>query len=69
MPWGTPRALAETLARARHAALTVSLLGQLADLDTPADLVAFVTRRCVGAGTAGRHTEAALREIGLLPRA
>lgn len=65
--WGTHRVLAETLTRARGEALRVSLLDPLEDLDTPADLVRFVARRCVAAPGTGARTEAALREMGLLP--
>jgi uncharacterized protein len=65
--WGTERVLEETLARARP--LSVSLLDHLADLDTPADLVAYVARRCGAPETPARHTDGALRNMGLLPPA
>ncbi len=65
--WGTGRVLEQTLARARRAGLAVSMLGELADFDTPADLVGFVARRCRATGAAGQHTADALREMGLLP--
>lgn len=65
--WGTERVLEETLARAGP--LSVSLLDPLADLDTPADLVAYVARRCGAPETPARHTDGALRNMGLLPPA
>lgn len=65
--WGSQQVLAETLTRAERAGLSVARLASRADLDTPADLVAFAARRAVSAPGAGHHTEAALRAIGLMP--
>ena len=65
--WSTDRVLEQTLERASDAGLTTALLPRLADLDTPDDLVRYVAQRALRAGAAGRHTQAALREMGLLP--
>jgi rSAM/selenodomain-associated transferase 1 len=65
--WGTERVLEQTLERAKRAGLETALLGGLSDLDTPDDLVRFIARRALQAGAVGRHTEAALRSMGLLP--
>lgn len=65
--WGTERVLEQTLERAKRAGLATALLGGLADLDTPADLVRFVAGRALMPATTGQRTEAALRAIGLLP--
>jgi len=67
--WGTDQVLAQTLARARSAGLEACLLAPLEDLDTPADLVRFIARRAVSSPGPGRHTETALRVMGLLPPA
>ena len=65
--WGTDRVLAETLQGAAREGLSVHSLDTLSDLDTPEDLVRFVARRSVSAAGPGPRTEAALRELGLLP--
>ncbi len=44
MPWSTPTVLADTLARARRLSLAVHLLPPWADIDTVADLRAFLRR-------------------------
>jgi len=67
--WGTERVLEQTLVRAERCGLEVSLLGPLSDLDTPADLVAYVARRCAAPGATARQTDAVLRTMGLLPPA
>jgi glycosyltransferase A (GT-A) superfamily protein (DUF2064 family) len=59
--------LEETLARARELGLGAHLLDLHEDLDTPADLVRFIARRSIEESTVGLRTEAALREMGLLP--
>jgi hypothetical protein len=65
--WSTGAVLEQTLERARSLALGVARLEPLEDLDTPADLVRWVSRTCVsGAGGAPR-TRAALAAMGLLP--
>src|SRR5262245_10563097 len=61
--WGTSDVLEQTLLRAREAGLTVRVLGVLADLDTPADLVAFVARRCATPGVTGLGTVATLGSL------
>ncbi len=67
VPWGTAGVFAATLARARDEGLRVGELPPLDDLDTPADLVGFVARRCGGDGGAAPATADALRRMGLLP--
>src|SRR5436309_1418614 len=68
IPWGTSSVLEQTLERARRSGLETGLMGGLADLDTPDDLVRFAARRALAHDAIGRHTAAALRLIGLLPR-
>lgn len=65
--WGSNRVLEQTLERAKRAGLETALLGGLADLDTPEDLVRFVARRALTNGTTARRTKTALRAMGLLP--
>jgi len=65
--WGSSHVLEETLARARDLGLAMHMLEALGDLDTPADLVGFIARRSILESTQGLRTEAALREMGLLP--
>jgi rSAM/selenodomain-associated transferase 1 len=65
--WGSDRVLEQTLERAKGAGLKTALLGGLADLDTPDDLVRFLARSALTTGTSGRHAQAALRAMGLLP--
>jgi rSAM/selenodomain-associated transferase 1 len=65
--WGTERVLAETLQGAAREGFSVHSLDTLSDLDTPEDLVRFVARRSVSAAGPGPRTEAALRDLGLLP--
>jgi rSAM/selenodomain-associated transferase 1 len=68
--WSGPRVLEQTLAVARGRGLDSICLDALADLDTPGDLVDLV-RRVVEADrqSPGRHTLAALHEMGMLPAA
>jgi rSAM/selenodomain-associated transferase 1 len=66
--WGTASVLEQTLDRARRSGLETALLGGLADLDTPDDLVRFAARCALAGDATGRHTVAALRELGLMPR-
>jgi ABC-type uncharacterized transport system ATPase subunit len=56
-----------TLQRAERMGLETALLGGLADLDTPDDLVRFAARRALAHDATGKHTVAALRDLGLLP--
>jgi uncharacterized protein len=65
--WGTDRVCAQTLERADRGGLAVATLEILGDIDTPEDLVRFVARRSVSSPGPGPNTEAALREMGLLP--
>jgi rSAM/selenodomain-associated transferase 1 len=65
--WGTGRVLDQSLERAKRSGLATALLGGLADLDTPDDLIRFVARRALISAPAGQRTEAALRAMGLLP--
>lgn len=65
--WGTDHVLAETRTRAAAAGLSQHTLEPLADLDTPEDLVGFIARRSFAPSAPGAGTEAALRELGLLP--
>ena len=65
--WGSGRVLEETLSRARDMGLAAHMLEALGDLDTPADLVRFIARRSILESARGLRTEAALREMGLLP--
>lgn len=67
VPWGTGSVLAQTLERAKEAGVEVVTLGALGDIDTPEDLIGFVARRCFTSPGPGARTEAALREMGLLP--
>jgi len=66
--WGTASVLEQTLERARGSGLETVLLGGLADLDTPDDLVRFAARHALSSDGTGPHTVAALRELGLMPR-
>ncbi len=66
--WGTGAVLAQTMERARALGLTVAHLETLDDLDTPADLVKWLSRICVSGGGAPR-TRASLAAMGLLPAA
>ena len=63
--WGGATVLGQTLARASRLGLRVVRLASFRDVDTPADLVAWIAgalaRRSAGA------TAAALAELGLLP--
>jgi hypothetical protein len=67
IPWGSDRVLEQTLERAKGAGLETALLSGLADLDTPDDLVRYLARGALATRTTGRHTQAALRAMGLLP--
>lgn len=65
--WGTAAVLEQTLERALALGLPVARLEPLADLDTPADLVKWLSKTCV-AGTGGAAcTRSALAAIGLMP--
>ena len=64
--WSTERARVETQALAAELGLTTAALEPLADVDTPADLVALIGRLLERPGAAAA-TAAALAEIGLLP--
>jgi hypothetical protein len=63
--WSTPRAGDDTRERARALGLSIASLDPLADVDTPADLVALIGRLLGEPGAAPR-TAAALRRLGLL---
>ena len=65
--WGTARVRGVTLARAADAGLRVAELPELADLDTPEDLVSLIARRSLSGAGPGRRVDAALRAMGLLP--
>jgi len=65
--WGTDQVLAQTLERAERLGLEVARLAALDDIDSPEDLVRFIARRCVSPPGPGARTEAALRDLGLLP--
>ncbi|TMQ71476.1 MAG: glycosyltransferase [Candidatus Eisenbacteria bacterium] len=65
--WSTPRARAETEDRARARDLRLRTLEPIADVDTPADLVALIGRMLV-ASAPPRATTTALADMGLLPR-
>ena len=67
--WGTENVLEQTLAAAQRLGLEAALLGGLADLDTPADLVRLVARRIAQPRRLASHTDAALIELGFLPPA
>ena len=65
--WGTSRVFTQTLERAERLGLEIARLAVLDDIDTPEDLVRFIARRCISPPGPGARTEAALRDIGLLP--
>ncbi len=65
--WGGATVLEQTLERARAARLPVALLEPLADLDTPADLVRWMSTECVARSGRAPLTRAALGAMGLLP--
>jgi rSAM/selenodomain-associated transferase 1 len=65
--WGTSRVLAETLDRASRAGLVPHLLEPLEDLDTPADLVRWISATAISSDPQAPHLTTALREIRLLP--
>jgi hypothetical protein len=65
--WSTPGVLGQTLARAATLGLGVAQLDPLDDLDTPADLVRWLSGTCVRLGTTAPRTRAALAAMGLLP--
>jgi hypothetical protein len=67
--WGSERVFEQTLAAARSEGLGVALLGGLADIDTPADLVRLIARRIGTGRSAPSHTDGALRHLGFLPPA
>jgi uncharacterized protein len=66
--WSTEQVLDQTLERARDAKLTIAALDELEDLDTPEALVRWLGQAAWEPGP-GRHTEEALRAMGLLPTA
>lgn len=65
--WGTPRVLDQTLERASGLGLRVARLDPLEDLDTPADLVRWLSRACVTGAADAPRTRAALAAMGLMP--
>jgi len=65
--WSTAAVLAQTLERAAALGLSNALLDPLADLDTPADLVRWMSRTCVAGSAAAPRTRAALAAMGLMP--
>jgi rSAM/selenodomain-associated transferase 1 len=67
--WGGDRVLEQTRERAASLGLMVARLDPLDDVDTPADVCRLVAWAATDAGPRGRHTRAALRELGLLPQA
>jgi uncharacterized protein len=66
IPWSTERALEATLARCRELGLTVELLPQAADVDTPEDLRRLASRLAEAPGACPR-TRALLATWGRLP--
>ncbi len=72
VPWSTPRVLAETLSRAAALSLKVHLLPCWSDIDTPADLLAFLERPHPP-GRAGWRSHRIARELlepyAILPEA
>jgi hypothetical protein len=52
IPWGSDQVLASTLERAQRRQLAATLLRQLSDLDTRADLAPWLRRRQAGSGRA-----------------
>jgi len=68
--WSTEVVYGQVLERARAGSMRVARLDPLADLDTPADLVALAARALEPSGhlTLGRATRAELEALGLLPK-
>lgn len=64
MPWSTAAVLAETLARARQLSLRVNLLPSWPDIDTIADLQAFLQRPPLP-GAPGRRTRVFAQKLQL----
>lgn len=68
--WSTPRALAQTLARARDLGLRTALLEAWTDVDHPEDLAVLALQiaalRAKGDTQTARHGAAALQRLGLV---
>jgi rSAM/selenodomain-associated transferase 1 len=67
--WGTAEVLEQTLERAGALGLSVARLPPLGDLDTPADLVNWLSRMGVAGAIAAPRARAALVTMGLIPPA
>jgi len=65
--WSTSAVIDQVLERARAADLRVARLAPIADLDTPADLVALVARALERPAIIGAATRDALARLALLP--
>lgn len=65
--WSSERVLEQTLARAAAAGLTVAWLETLEDIDTPEDLLRWITRACDLESAVAPHTRRALAAMKLLP--
>ena len=65
--WGTPAVLEQTLERARALGWSAAQLERLGDLDTPADLVNWLSKACVRGAPGAPRTRAALATMGLIP--
>jgi len=65
--WSTPRVRDETEARARSLGLATTILEPVADVDTPADLVALIGRLLERPASAPA-TAGSLARLGFLPR-
>ena len=65
--WGTAAVLEQTLERARALGLSVAQIERLGDLDTPADLVKWLSNACLAGANGAPRTRAALAAMGLIP--